>query len=58
MTLILLICMTAAPDRCEAHRVALPGANEMTCLVTAQSEAARQVRPGWRVARYGCGRET
>lgn len=54
--LLITVCSIASPAQCEVHRQTLPGSNELTCLMTGQAEAARALRPGWRVTRFGCAR--
>lgn len=49
MTLVYLICSLAL---CEEHRV--PAPSFMACVVGAQAELARDLRPGWRVVRWRC----
>lgn len=55
MTLVITLCLIGTAT-CETHRLPMPGAGELTCLVQAQSEAARLWRPGLSVARLGCER--
>lgn len=54
MILVITLCSTLA---CEQHRVPMPGASAMTCLVAAQAEASRYVRDGLRVERMACEAE-
>lgn len=55
MILVVILCIAGTPD-CETHRLPMPGAGEVTCLIQAQAEAARLWRPGLNVVRIGCER--
>lgn len=56
MILLLVYCLSSAPDRCITQRHPVDG-SQMGCLVQAQREAAEwlEARPGYELRRFVCG---
>lgn len=58
LALTLVMCLTAAPERCETREIA-QFEIVTACLAAAQTEAARWLaaHPAYRLAAWRCGRE-
>lgn len=57
MELILVVCLQAAPDRCEERSIGLYlEMSAMACLMQAQPQIATwsETNPGFQVARWSC----
>jgi hypothetical protein len=55
--LVLIVCLHAAPDRCEERSIGLyPDMTAMTCMMQGQPQIAvwTESHPGHRVARWTC----
>lgn len=57
MELVLVVCLQAAPDRCEERSIGLyPDMTAMACIAQGQPQIAGwiETHPGVRVARWTC----
>ena len=57
-SLVLLACLTSAPQTCEEHRLSFAG-NLVQCSLFGQQTLAQWAaeHPKWVVRRYRCGKE-
>ncbi len=57
MELVLVVCLSALPDRCEERSIGLyPQMSAMTCMMQGQPQIAAwtETHPGVRVERWSC----
>jgi len=57
MELVLIVCLQAAPERCEERSIGLySDISAMTCMMQGQPQIATwsESNPGLRVARWSC----
>ena len=59
LELVLIVCLSAQPDRCEQiYLVEETAPNMMQCLMSGPTQAAKwaETHPGYVVRRWTCGR--
>ena len=59
IALSLIVCLIAAPDRCETRALDAPFPTPVACLIAGQTEAARWLadHPAYRLDSWRCGKE-